>query len=328
MSAPLELARLAVLSRYGVAVEGLRWVALGSGGGFSGASVWRGDDASGRPVLALKAWPADATPDRLASIHALLRRAAHMPFIPTVLPTRDRATVTVEAGRVWDIARWMPGTADFRAHPTATRLTNTATALARLHRAWEPATPTTAPCPAVRRRLRVLADFDAARPALVRPPSFGHAGLDAAVRRATGAVAARHEAARQSLLPWANRPVAIRPCACDLWHDHVLFSGDAVTGLIDFGAAKPDHVAVDLARTFGDLVGGDDARFAAALDAYRAAGGPLDLPPDFVRLLDRTGVVGAAAGWLVQLTATARHYADPGAVAARLNHLLDRLEAY
>jgi hypothetical protein len=58
----------------------------------------------------------------------------------------------------------------------------------------------------------------------------------------------------QRLAPWCHRPVPLQPCLCDSWHDHVLFESDAVTGLIDYGSAKIDHVAVDLARMLGSLM--------------------------------------------------------------------------
>ena len=48
-----------------------------------------------------------------------------------------------------------------------------------------------------------------------------------------------------------HRPVPFNLCIGDVWHDHILFEGDAVTGMIDFAAAKVDHVAADLARLLG-----------------------------------------------------------------------------
>jgi hypothetical protein len=131
--------------------------------------------------------------------------------------------------------------------------------------------------------------------------------------------------AERALRVWANRPVPVQPCLCDVWHDHVLFTADAVTGVIDFGAMKTDHVGVDLARLLGSLVGDDDARFAAGLRAYRDAGGVLDVPDGFVRLLDRTGAVCAVAFWLRKLERGP--VPNPEAVAARLRELAGRLEA-
>src|SRR5262245_3463347 len=90
-----------IASRYGAETFGLRWVQVA--GGFSGATVWRGEEANGRPRFALKAWPADGmTPARLAQIHGWMRLAAHLPFVPAVLAAVDGSTVVFEAGRVWE----------------------------------------------------------------------------------------------------------------------------------------------------------------------------------------------------------------------------------
>src|SRR5437763_1299451 len=67
------------------------------------------------------------------------------------------------------------------------------------------------------------------------------------VRRALDARPVHVAASTAALTPWADRPVPVQPCLCDVWHDHVLYTGDAVTGLIDYGEVKPDHPAVDLA---------------------------------------------------------------------------------
>ena len=77
----------------------------------------------------------------------------------------------------------------------------------------------------------------------------------------------------RALATWAERPLPLQPCLCDVWHDHVLFEGDTVTGVIDYGGAKIDHVAVDLARLLGSMAG-DKAKL-------RAAGLPLFTLVDF-----------------------------------------------
>jgi aminoglycoside phosphotransferase (APT) family kinase protein len=127
--------------------------------------------------------------------------------------------------------------------------------------------------------------------------------------------------AERELAPWTNRPVPVQPCLCDIHHDHVLFTGDVVTGVIDSAAMKVDHPAVDLARLLGDLVPDDRARTAAGLAAYRDAGGATIVTADLVELLDRTGTVCAIANWLIRLRKPA-----PPDVAQRLERLVGRLE--
>lgn len=303
-----------VLARYPAAVAGLAW-SPHPAGGFSGAAVWRGDLA-GRPAFALKAWPPGYPADRLTAIHHLMtdaRARAGLAFVPAVVPALSGTTVVEHAGRAWDVTAWMPGAADFRDAPSEAKLTAACAALASLHRAWAPPAPLLAPCPGVHRRLAVLADFTG------RPFDQPASPL---VRRALDVLPARVAAAAAALRPWADRPLPIQPCLCDVWHDHVLFTGDAVTGLIDYGEVKPDHPAVDLARLLGDLAGDAETAFRRGLGAYRAAG--LDIDADFVRLLDRTGVVCAAVHWVKELTSGT---APPGA-EERLTRLLDRLAVF
>src|SRR5256885_2022920 len=48
------------------------------------------------------------------------------------------------------------------------------------------------------------------------------------------------------LTPWSTGELALHPCLCDVWHDHVLFEGDAVSGIVDYGSVKIDHASADL----------------------------------------------------------------------------------
>src|SRR5207253_1674438 len=93
--------------------------------------------------------------ERLQAIHALMDEARHagLEFVPALFRNAAGHTLTEHAGRLWELAAWLPGTADFHDRPTPQRLEAACTALARLHRAWSrPGTPP-GPCPAVRRRL-------------------------------------------------------------------------------------------------------------------------------------------------------------------------------
>ena len=126
------------------------------------------------------------------------------------------------------------------------------------------------------------------------------------------------------LTKW-RRPFRLRPCLCDVWHDHVLFDGDRVTGIIDYGAMRLDHPAADLARLFGSLAGTDTDLLAAGVAAYRRV---MPLPEAEVGLipaLDFTGTVLAAANWLRWLYHDNRQYDDLSAVRHRLEALLARL---
>jgi Ser/Thr protein kinase RdoA (MazF antagonist) len=275
----------------------------------------------------LKAHAAGADPSRLEHIvhrWMIAARAAGLTFVPHVEPTTDGRTVVVAAGRAWDVTGWMPGTADFGARPTDARLIAAVEALARLHEVWNRVELSRAqPCPAVDRRRAALRSWTSLvdsgwRP---RPTADDPVGPHVAVvwERLPSLVAR----ALADLAPWGSVPVPVQPCLCDVWHDHVLFSDDRVTGLIDYGAARVDHVAVDLTRLLGSLVPGQPERTALALSAYRTI---RPLPhPDLVDVLDRTSVVVAVTNWLRWLYHDGREYVDRVAVAARVGELVQQI---
>lgn len=317
-----------VLSLYPPPVAGARWTPLGRAGGFSGSRVWRGEATDGR-AFALKAYPPDADAGRLAQVHRWMSaaRTAGLDVVPTVEPCRDRRTVAVSGGVVWDVTTWMPGRADFHAEPTDAKLLAAVEAVARIHAAWaDPRAtgvpPREGPCPAVERRWRVLNTWQE----LVRSGWRPRFEPGDPVRPHAEAAWDRLPRVLPDLLPrlaaWLGRRVPLQPCLGDLWHDHILFAGDRVAAVIDYGAAKLDHPAADLARLLGSLIPDDARRTAVALGAYSAL---RPLPhPELVDVLDRTGTAAAAANWLRRLYRD-REAVDRAAVAQRLAGLVRRL---
>jgi hypothetical protein len=295
----------------------LRWSVVS--GGFSGALVWRGEDESGTPRVALKRWPAEVGEARLGRVHAAMAAAAHLPFVPNIFRTRDGSTVVSDGGTVWDATRWMPG--EPCCTPSVAETETACAAVARLHAVW-PAT-SHGPCPGVLNRLRMLGEWRG-RPA--SPDEFGRLPeeLHPLLQRAAAVASSLAPDAERALGPWSGRLLPLRTCLRDLRGDHVLFTGADVTGVVDYGALAEDYPAVDLARLLGDLAGEDDGRFAAGLRAYRETGGDFEVPDEFVRLLDRTGVVCSLLGWLRRFTVEKRAYPDGSAVARRLAALLAR----
>ena len=141
---------------------------------------------------------------------------------------------------------------------------------AQLHAAWAPEGDQRCTCPAIDRRSgqaaeccrRIASDW---RPAL---ESCADPALRMWATHAWQLITERIDGVAQSLQDWRGVLVRVQPCLCDPWHDHVLFDGDAVSGLIDYGSVKIDHVAVDLARMHGDLAGDDAPLRAAGLNTY------------------------------------------------------------
>jgi Ser/Thr protein kinase RdoA (MazF antagonist) len=324
MHDPLMFDAAKVVTAYPPAIAKARWTPLRSAGGFSGARLWRGTAADGHE-FALKAHPPRADPGRLEGvIHRWMVTAVHagLDFVPAVERTRAGRTVVEFAGRAWDMTAWMPGRADFRGNPNDSKLAAAVTALARLHAAWA-GEHTTVPCPAVVRRWKVLLAWEELLESGWRPRIDAHDPCRLPAEAAWSSLPQAIAGIWPAILHWLHEPVPVQPCVCDLWHDHVLFDGDRVTGIIDFAAAKADHVAVDLARLLGSLIPDDATRTDQSLQAY-AAIRPLSRP-ELVPMLDRTGVVVAVTNWLRWLYHDDREYPDRNAVAERLAGLIRRL---
>ncbi|MBI3821682.1 MAG: phosphotransferase, partial [Planctomycetes bacterium] len=316
---PADLAPLEVLSRYPAILQG-PLTFLGNHGGFSGARLWRVDTPAGSSCL--KAWPTDArTPQDLTWIHGLMARASRLPWLPRVMATSDGATFIVHQGRLWELTTWMPGVADFSAAPTPARLTAACTALAELHRAWSPVDTNTDLCPAILRRMDSWRTWQQLVQTGWRPawqPADPYAAIAETLWRQ---VANRIDAVPRLLTPWLTQRVPVQPCVCDLWHDHVLFTGDAITGIIDFGSVKVDHPAVDLARLLGSLIGDDEERWETGLAAYARIRPLSPGERQLARDLDHTGTVLAGAHWLRWLYHERRIYERPDLVVARMTAL-------
>jgi Ser/Thr protein kinase RdoA (MazF antagonist) len=120
----------------------------------------------------------------------------------------------------------------------------------------------------------------------------------------------------------------LQPCLCDIWHDHVLFQDDGVSGVIDYGAVKQDHVAVDLARLLGSLVGDNTELWTVGLRAYRTMRPLSEQEERLAWALDRTGTVIALGTWLRWIYREKRSWTDEDAVAGRVKELVGRVERW
>jgi Ser/Thr protein kinase RdoA (MazF antagonist) len=324
-----EIAR-AVLTRFRGVPANASLQSLDNHGGFSGANLWR-IESDGHSLCLLALSPQENSPDHLAFVHQAMKHARHasLTFVPSLISTLDGGSFLRHADRLWELMDWMPGKADFHQTPSAARLANACDALARLHNAWAPAVPTLAPCPAVHRRLdRCRRWFDLL--ASGWRPAFSDTfdPVDDPARRAWRLLNQWAPKVAPQLASWANRSFPLHPCLCDIWHDHVLFDGDRVSGLIDYGSLKLDCVAVDLARLLGSMVGDDAAMWKVGLDAYRSVRLLPDEVENLAHALDRTGTVLALANWLIWLYYDSREFANRCEVARRLSGLVDRVESW
>jgi len=326
---------------------GGRWASacvesLGNSGGFSGARLWRVTSAAGDYCLRAAA-AAKWDPSRLRGLHRLLKHVhdAGVTVVPVPIAAVSGETLIERGGELWQLEPWMPGIADFDRHPTDERLAAAMTCLARWHLAagrfvasdveheWF-ACAAQARSPAVIERREKIQTWSAthcddARRRLTKLdwPNFRTLGerLLRLFEQHAPHVARELELAARIAVP-------VQPCLRDIWHDHVLFAGAKVSGLIDANACRTESVATDLARLLGSLVGDDRRRWRFAIEVYQIVRSLSVAEQGLIEVLDQSGVLLNGLTWLTWACVEQRSFAeqDRGRIEQRLSSHLERLE--
>jgi len=344
-----DAAAQTVLSFYSLSPPLVRRIeSLGNAGGWSGSQIWKIELASSAVGNALRGVPGTAdspqflclrrhpeswkVPDRLRFVHNLLARvhAGGLSVVPVPLRTSSGETVLEHTGFLWELTPWMPGGADFHARPTRARLRCALQTLARFHLlAVTEGVPRVsfnlAPAVFVRQgTLRRIGEHAARIEAHLRPELGDE--LDARATRLLRPMRDVGVRLAPQLAPFAEQHWYQQPVIRDIWHDHVLFTGDEVTGIVDFGAMNVDTPLTDVARLVGSLVGDDSNARRFALDAYAESRPLTEEDLHLVELLDASGQVVAAVNWLTWLYVDRRDMGPPEPIIHRLDEIVRRLE--
>jgi Ser/Thr protein kinase RdoA (MazF antagonist) len=313
---------------------------LASAGGFSGATLWRVAAAQGE--FCLRAMPGTTVnPARLRGLHRLLAHvhAAGVTQVAVPVFRTDGATFADHDGRIWQLEPWMPGQADFANDPTPERLESAMRTLARWHAAARAFVPSReelpwfqvvrcAPSPGIIERQNLLARYDTSwrlrvGEALARD---NWAEFATVARRVLDSLERLAPRLAEDLALGSKVQVPLQPCLRDVWHDHVLYTGDEVTGLIDAHACRCESVAADLARLLGSLVGDDVPARDLALAAYDAVR-PLSLAErGLFEILDRTAIPLSGCTWLERRYFEPFPFERPAAIVKRLEAIVRRAE--
>jgi Ser/Thr protein kinase RdoA (MazF antagonist) len=251
--------------------------------------------------------------------------------VPLPLETRHHHGFVRHEGHLWELTPWLSGTADFAEHPSPQRLENALTALAQLHQAARSfplaeTGPAASPGIAERAaRLRALVDGRlAALARAVDAPLWPDLATRAARLVALAAATARKvfeqlEAARRL-------NVVLQPCIRDIWRAHVLFVGDDVSGIVDFGSMRPDNVATDVARLLGSFARDDHENWQRGLSAYESVRPLADDELALVSAFDKSTVLLGGLQWLEWVYLEGRRFDNRTAVLDRVDEFLGRLE--
>ena len=297
---------------------------LGNAGGGSGARLWR--FASGRGALVARAWPSDG-PGRtdLERIHRWLAETRDLGFVPVPISAMDGRTLQEHAGLLWEVCPWHSGRADMSCPPPRPRLRAGFTALAAFHQVLA-RHQVRGPSPGLRARLHelnslTLGGFDVMESAIDRAP----AGSGRAPARYWLNLARR--AAPRVITPLRRasaRVVALQPCLRDARPEHLLFRGERVTGLVDFGAMAIESVAADLARLLAEWVGADRSARADALDAYSAVRSLDEAESGLLKVFEDSADLLGGGHWARWHFVEGRVFNDPEAVLQGLERGADR----
>lgn len=314
-------------------VSGAQMQSLGLQSGFSGAVVWR-IAIAGRD-LCLRRWPqVHPTIDGLQAIHGLLQHVDQAGFrlSPVPLPTRAGDTIFVNEDHLWELTPWMPGEASSREEPNEVKLASAMASLADFHLAagsfrFSGRGASQGPSPGLQQRLEILQSLQqgelerlwkatgAAQPNDLR---------ELALELLEGIARPLAEVSKQ-LEKIVAVPLPLQWCLRDVRHEHLLFTGDRVTGLIDFGAAAVDSVAGDIARLLGSMANDGTDFWRMGLDEY-AKHRPLSIDERrAVASFDAAGALCSAANWVRWLYVEGKTFPQIHALSAQLVWLRDRL---
>jgi Ser/Thr protein kinase RdoA (MazF antagonist) len=321
-----------VLAAYGPSLTPLSTECLDGAGGFSGARLWRLTTSTG--LLCLRRWPPEhPTLERLTWIHSVLRAAAAngFPQVPVPLAATNGATWVRHDGTLWELSPWLAGKADYSSHPTPGRLSAAMQALAAFHRSVEGfSRRISAASPGIERRVQQLGRLVNGEFARLAAAVSANScpQLDDSARRVLEQFPRIAAPTLQSLQLAAKQPVELQPVIRDIWHDHVLFEVDQVSGIVDFGAMQVDSVAGDIARLLGSLVADDAAGWQIGLAAYESIRSLSLREHGLLPTFDRSGVLLGAINWLTWIYLEKRKFSDLRAVRSRLEAAIGRLEDF
>jgi Ser/Thr protein kinase RdoA (MazF antagonist) len=330
------------IARYPVDCHPTRIHRLGSAGGFSGARFWRLETPRG--MLCLRRWPGEfpayPAPEQLAFIHSVLEHVHRRGFMKIPVPIRalNGQSFVSLAAHLWESTPWLPGSANYLPERNPRKLTAAMQALARWHRAavdfpWND--QSAMPSPGIEARLLQIdwlrsGGFDrlvnAVHPAQVRDPNSAEL---VRLARQLFVLYPRVEASiRPKLLAAREICVPLQPCIRDVWHDHVLFEGEEVSGLIDFGALKVESVAGDVARLLDSMAGDDLPAWQTGLAAYGTIRPLSDDELFLVSAFDESLALLSGMNWLDWIFLSGRVFDDLKQVISRLRTVVDRLEVF
>ncbi len=260
-------------------------------------------------------------------MHLWLAQTASLGFVPVPLADCTGRTAVEHAGRLWELAPWMEGSPDGARPARMARLEAAFAGLAAFH-ARLAGEECAGMSPGLRQRHLTVAQlvdggFDRLEAAVTR----AGAPTDHDRTKALSWLALARRIAPTWLSPlelWARRVIRLQPCLRDARHEHFLFEGDRLSGLVDFGAMGVDTVAGDLARLLGDWLKGDSPARLHALAAYERVQALAPLEQSAIEPFESATALLIGERWVRWHFLEGRRFENPQVVSLGLRAALKR----
>jgi homoserine kinase type II len=280
----------------------------------------------------LRRWPESVTDEhQLSFIHETLRCAVErgVDVIPVPLPSRDGKTMVRAHQAWWELAPWMPGSADYQIAPSRARLENALRVLAQFHRAVSSLGMREGTIPGILDRLRLAESWTEEKLRVARERLQCDDSVPFSDRLALflDAFTMHGDRLRERLHAASRLRASLQICVRDVRAEHFLFVGEQVSGFVDFGALRIDHVGLDLARLLGSFVGDDRETWLAGIACYRRFGGSWsDQDGDLLNLLDSSNLLLSGLNWVRWLLLEKREFPSQRAVQRRMDEIAPRVQ--
>lgn len=308
---------------------------LGVTGGFSGAVIWKVSVAGNQ--LCLRRWPqVHPSLNGLLAIHGLLEHVATAGYdlVPVPLSTRYGESYFLNEDHLWELTPWMPGEPLLSQAPSDEKLTAAMVTLARFHQAaqdyqYQDQQPKLARSPGLQDRFTMLQDLrTGGLPQLWQATRATEASdLRELAFELLEGIGRSLDLVANSLAQLVETPLPLQWCLRDVRHDHLLFAGDEVSGLLDFGAVAVDSVAGDVARLLGSLVNEDHQCWQKGIAAYTQQRQLSPAEQNAIVAFDQGGLLCSATNWVRWLFVEGKSFPQIHALHDQLVWLRNRLQA-
>ncbi|MBL4884981.1 MAG: phosphotransferase [Planctomycetaceae bacterium] len=335
-----------IIGLYGPAFQPDQWPLVCGPHGFSGAAIYR--FTANSCDYALRVWPtSESSAAKLEAMTRLLEDLHRngISYVAAAVRKQDGTVATVSrSGSLIHIEPWLPGKPEDSLYFSALKQENAMQSLARWHQAaahhlpdsqhldWiRPAHSGRSPGLAHRKikleqylKKGILTENQKLQ---ISPKSADfHHRLQICFQAHAASLWSQLQQATQQALP-------LQPVLRDVWRDHVLFTGDEVTGIIDPAAFGTDSVVTDITRLLGSIAGNNWELWDKALTSYHTSRPLSQIERNVVGIFDLSNLLLSAIGCFERYLTVISNPADfpvdsSDRLSGRLAEYLSRLEYY